>query len=135
MNFDMVLTTCPFCGTGCNFYLQVYEGEIVNVIPCKTHSISEGDLCVLGRNAHRFIQKPDRLTKPLIRKGDDFIEVSWSEAYKKIAKGLIDIKERISPDALGVLSSAKCTNEENYLIMKFARGVLGTNNIDHCARL
>ena len=135
MKFDMVLTTCPFCGTGCNFYLQVHEGESVNVVPCKTHPISEGELCVLGRNAHRFIQKPDRLRKPLLRKGDDFIEISWPEAYKRVAQGLIGIKEKIGPDALGVLSSAKCTNEENYLIMKFTRGVLGTNNIDHCARL
>lgn len=135
MQFDMVLTTCPFCGTGCNFYLKVLEGEIADVLPCKTHPISEGDLCVLGRNAHRFVQKPDRLTKPLIRKGDDFIEVSWSEAYKRVADGLLGIKENHGPNALAVLSSAKCTNEENYLIMKFTRGVLGTNNLDHCARL
>ena len=135
MKFDMVLTTCPFCGTGCNFYLKVLEGEIADVLPCKTHPVSEGDLCILGRNAHRFVQKPDRLTKPLIRKGDEFIEVSWSEAYKRVADGLLGIKENYGPNALAVLSSAKCTNEENYLIMKFTRGVLGTNNIDHCARL
>ena len=135
MKFDMVLTTCPFCGTGCNFYLKVLEGEITDVLPCKTHPVSEGDLCILGRNAHRFVQKPDRLTKPLIRKGDDFIEVSWSEAYKRVADGLLGIKENYGPNALAVLSSAKCTNEENYLIMKFTRGVLGTNNLDHCARL
>jgi len=72
---------------------------------------------------------------PLIRKGDDFIEVSWPEAYKKVADGLSGVKAEFGPDALGVLSSAKCTNEENYLIMKFTRTVLGTNNIDHCARL
>ena len=135
MQFDMILTTCPFCGTGCNFYLKVLAGEITDVLPCKTHPVSEGDLCVLGRNAHRFVQKPDRLTKPLIRKGDDFIEVSWSEAYKRVAEGLLGIKKTHGPNALAVLSSAKCTNEENYLIMKFTRGVLGTNNLDHCARL
>ena len=135
MQFDMVLTTCPFCGTGCNFYLQVMDGEIRDIIPCKTHLISEGQLCVLGRNAFRYIQNKDRITKPLIKKGDDFVEVSWQEAYKRVAEGLLGIKERHGPDALGIFSSAKCTNEENYLIMKFARGVLGTNNIDHCARL
>ena len=135
MKFDMVLTTCPFCGTGCNFYLKVLEGEIADVLPCKTHPVSEGDLCILGRNAHRFVQKPDRLKKPLVKKNGDFVEVSWRVAYRKIAEGLTGIKTTDGPDALGVLSSAKCTNEENYLVMKFTRGVLGTNNIDHCARL
>ena len=135
MQLDMVLTTCPFCGAGCNFYFHVMDGEIIDVIPCKTHPISEGRLCVLGRNAFRYIQNEDRLTRPLIRKGDDFIEVSWQEAYRRVGQGLLEIKGAHGPDALGVFSSAKCTNEENYLIMKFARGVLGTNNIDHCARL
>jgi len=133
--FDMVLTTCPFCGTGCNFYLKVLEGEITHVVPCKTHPVSKGELCVLGRNAYKFIQNKNRLTKPLIKKGDDFIEVSWSEAYQRLAYGLLGIKNNYGSDALAVLSSAKCTNEENYLIMKFTRGILGTNNIDHCARL
>lgn len=135
MQFDMVLTTCPFCGTGCNFYLQVQEGKIVDVVPCNTHPVSEGRLCVLGRNAYQHVQNQDRLTKPLIRQGDDFIEVGWPEAYKKVVDGLSRIKTEFGPDAIGIFSSAKCTNEENYLIMKFARGVLGTNNIDHCARL
>lgn len=133
--FDMVLTTCPFCGTGCNFYLKVIGEEIADVVPCKTHSISQGELCVLGRNSYKFIQNKNRLTMPLIKKGDDFMEVSWSEAYQRVASGLLGIKENYGSNALGVLSSAKCTNEENYLIMKFTRGVLGTNNIDHCARL
>jgi predicted molibdopterin-dependent oxidoreductase YjgC len=135
MQFDMVLTTCPFCGTGCNFYLQVLDGEITEVVPCKTHPISEGQLCVLGRNASRYVSHKDRLTKPLVRQGDGFTEVTWPEAYRKVAEGLSSIRDSHGPDSLGVLSSAKCTNEENYLIMKFARGVLGTNNIDHCARL
>jgi len=135
MKLDMVLTTCPFCGTGCNFYLQVHEGEIINVLPCRSHPVSQGDLCVLGRNAHAFVQKPDRLTRPLIRKNGELIEASWDEAYRTISDGFAGIKAEKGPDALAVLSSAKCTNEENYLIMKFARTVLGTNNVDHCARL
>jgi len=135
MQLDMVLTTCPFCGTGCNFYLQVDEGRIINVLPCESHPISQGKLCILGRNAHAFVQKADRLTRPLIRKDGDFTEVTWEEAYRTIAAGLARIKEKSGPDALALLSSAKCTNEENYLIMKFARAVLGTNNVDHCARL
>jgi predicted molibdopterin-dependent oxidoreductase YjgC len=135
MMFDMVLTTCPFCGTGCNFYLKVLGEEITDVVPCKTHPVSQGELCVLGRNAYKFIQNKHRLTTPLIRKGDDFMEVSWSEAYQRVSDGFFGIKENYGSNALGVLSSAKCTNEENYLIMKFTRGVVGTNNIDHCARL
>jgi len=135
MQYDMVLTTCPFCGTGCNFYLQVLGGEIIDVVPCQTHPISEGQLCVLGRNASRYITHKDRLTRPLVREGDGFKEVSWAEAYGRVADGLAAIREASGPDSLGVLSSAKCTNEENYLIMKLARGVLGTNNVDHCARL
>ncbi len=135
MQFDLVLTTCPFCGTGCNFYLQVLDGQITDVVPCKTHPISEGQLCVLGRNASRFVNNKDRLTSPLLRKGDGFVPIGWKEAYERVAEGLSSIKNSSGPEALGVLSSAKCTNEENYLVMKFARGVLGTNNIDHCARL
>jgi predicted molibdopterin-dependent oxidoreductase YjgC len=135
MQFEMVLTTCPFCGTGCNFYLQVMHGKVTGVVPCKTHPVSEGQLCVLGRNAGRFVHHEDRLTKPLVRQGDRFEETSWPEAYRKIAEEFDRIKGEEGPDAFGVFSSAKCTNEENYLIMKFARGVLGTNNIDHCARL
>ncbi len=135
MQFDMVLTTCPFCGTGCNFYLAVQDGEIMDVVPCKTHPVSQGQLCVLGRNSYKYVQNEKRLTKPLVRKGDEFIEVSWEDAYKTVADGLLKIKQSSGPGSLGVFSSAKCTNEENYLIMKFARGVLETNNIDHCARL
>jgi len=71
----------------------------------------------------------------LIRKGDDFVEVGWQEAYRRVAEGLQGIKQTHGPDALAFFASAKCTNEENYLFMKFARGVLGTNNVDHCARL
>jgi predicted molibdopterin-dependent oxidoreductase YjgC len=111
------------------------DGEITDVIPCKTHLISEGKLCVLGRNSFRYIRNKDRLTKPLIRSGNGFVEASWEEALDKAAKEFLRIKQSAGPESLGVFSSAKCTNEENYVIMKFARGVLGTNNVDHCARL
>jgi predicted molibdopterin-dependent oxidoreductase YjgC len=82
MQFDLVLTTCPFCGTGCNFYLQVLDGQIIDVVPCKTHPISEGQLCILGRNASRFVNNKDRLTSPLLRKGDGFVPIGW-----RIARG------------------------------------------------
>lgn len=135
MNQDFVLTTCPFCGTGCNFYLQVMEGELVDVLPCKSHPISQGQLCVLGRNAHKFVQHKDRLQTPLIRKQGKLEPASWDEAYSLISEKLLQTRDAHGAEALGVLASAKCTNEENYLLMKLARGVLGTNSIDHCARL
>ncbi len=135
MRFDMILTTCPFCGTGCNMYLEVIDNEIVGVTPLKEHPISKGRLCVLGRNAHRFVSHPERLKKPLKKVNGRFVEIEWDEAIKEIASRLKEIKETYGPDSIGILSSAKCTNEENYLMMKFARAVIGTNNIDHCARL
>lgn len=135
MQPDMVMTTCPFCGTGCNFFLQVMDGEILDVVPNKTHAVSQGELCVLGRNSYKYIKSKDRLTKPLLKQGDRFVEIGWEEAFKRVAEGLLGIKERHGADSLGILASAKCTNEENYLIMKLARSVLGTNNVDHCARL
>lgn len=135
MRFDSVLTTCPFCGTGCNLFLEVMDGEVVGVSPVKWHPISRGKLCILGRNAHKFIHHPDRLTAPLKRVGDRFEKISWQQAFDEIAEKIAGIRDRFGPDALGFFSSAKCTNEENYLMMKLARGVVGTNNVDHCARL
>jgi len=135
MTNDFVLTTCPYCGCGCNFYLVVVNGNIVDVAPCFTDRISQGKLCIKGRRAHEFIDSEHRLTKPLIRKNGQLKETSWDEALDFIAKGLSDIKSQAGPDAIGLLSSAKCTNEENYLMMKLARAVIGTNNVDHCARL
>jgi len=135
MTSDFVLTTCPFCGCGCNFYLQVMEGDITGIIPCRTDEVSEGKLCIKGRNAYKFVQHKDRLTSPLIKKNGEFKQASWKEAVDLVSQKLGDIKQEFGPDALGFLSSAKCTNEENFAFMKFARAVIGTNNIDHCARL
>ena len=135
MTDDFVLTTCPFCGCGCSFYLVVVNGNIVDVAPCFTDRISEGKLCIKGRRTHEFIDSEHRLTKPLIRRNGQLKEASWDEALDFIAKKLSGIKSEAGPDAIGLLSSAKCTNEENYLMMKLARAVVGTNNVDHCARL
>jgi len=132
---DFVLTTCPFCGCGCNFYLQVLDGEIVGVIPCKTDEISEGGPCIKGRNAHKFIQHEDRLKTPLIKENGQFKPASWQEALDVVSQKLGEIKQKFGPDAMGFLSSAKSTNEENFALMKLARAVIGTNNVDHCARL
>jgi formate dehydrogenase alpha subunit len=135
VNSDFVLTVCPFCGCGCQFYLQVLDNEITGVIPCKTDEISEGRPCIKGRNAAAFVDHPDRLKSPLVRRDGEFEPISWDEALDIVSGRLGEMKQKHGPDSIGVLASAKCTNEENFLMMKFARAVIGTNNVDHCARL
>ncbi len=142
-----VETTCPYCGVGCSMYLGVRGREIVRVRGAKENSVNPEGLCVKGRFGLDFVNHPDRLTRPLIRKegapkGDGqvdpmeaFREASWDEALDLVAEKLGRIRDEHGPDAIGVISSAKCTNEENYVIQKFARAVIGTNNVDHCARL
>ena len=132
---ELVPTICPYCGAGCGILLAVENGRAVRTLPWAGHPVSEGKLCIKGRRAHEFVHHPERLTKPLVREGERFREASWEEALDLVAKGLWDTRERHGPDALGFCGSAKCTNEENYLLQKLARAVFGTNNIDHCARL
>ncbi|MBM4142778.1 MAG: formate dehydrogenase subunit alpha [Lentisphaerae bacterium] len=134
MSPAFILTTCPFCGCGCGFYLVVVNGRAVSVAPCFSDRVSRGGLCIKGRRAHEFIHSKDRLRVPLIRRNGGFAEATWDEALDFVAGKLSAIRS-VSPDAVGLLSSAKCTNEENYLMMKLARAVIGTNNVDHCARL
>lgn len=135
MDYKTVLTTCTYCGCGCNFFLEVLDGQIINTIPCKTSPVNEGKLCIKGWNVHEFIQSPKRLTQPLLRKSGVLTEVSWDEALDYTASKLREIKSSHGGDAIGFFASAKLTNEENYLIQKFARAAVGTNNVDHCARL
>lgn len=131
-----VLTTCGYCGCGCNFYLNVEDKEIVGVTPKNDHPVSKGKLCVKGWQGYSFVNHKDRLKQPLIREADgSFKEVSWETALHYIGNKFRDIISRKGPEAIGMLSSARCTNEENYLMTKLARAVLHTNNIDHCARL
>jgi predicted molibdopterin-dependent oxidoreductase YjgC len=121
------------------------DGEISGVLPDKEHPISRGGLCVKGWNAAAFVDHPDRLRTPLIRRDDGgdgdrapaaaFEEATWDEALDLIAERLSDARDQFGPDSIGFLASAKCTNEENYLIQKLARAVIETNNVDHCARL
>jgi len=135
MDYRTALTTCTYCGCGCNFYLEVLDGQIIDTIPCKTSPVNEGKLCVKGWNVHEFVQSPNRLTRPLLRKNGAFEEASWDEALDFTASKLREIKDNCGGNSVGFLSSAKATNEENYLFQKLARAALGTNNIDHCARL
>ena len=137
MEYKNVLTTCVYCGCGCGIYLQVLDNRVVGSLPAKGHPINEGKLCIKGWNAHDYIYHPDRLTTPLIRdtKGSELREATWDEALALVASRLNQIKTESGPDAVGFLASAKCTNEENFLLQKWARALVGTNNVDHCARL
>ena len=135
MDYKNIQTICPYCGCGCAINLEVLDGEIVGVLPVNDHPVRQGGLCIKGWNAHTFVQHTDRLRSPLIRENGSFREASWDEALGLVAEKLVHIKTEFGPDSIGVLASAKCTNEENYLLQKFTRAVIGTNNIDHCARL
>ena len=135
MSDGFVLTTCPYCGCGCNFYLTATNGRVVDVAPCFSDRVSQGKLCVKGWRAHEFIHSEDRLQTPLLRRNGTLQAATWDEALRAVTDGLRRIKDEHSADAIGLLSSAKCTNEENFLMMKLARAGLGTNNVDHCARL
>jgi predicted molibdopterin-dependent oxidoreductase YjgC len=137
VEYKNVLTTCPYCGTGCSLYLEVLDGRVVGTLPVKGHPVSDGRLCVKGWNAHSFVYHPERLTQPMIRdqRGGPLREATWDEALGLVARRLKEIKAEHGPDSIGFFSSAKCTNEENYLLQKLARAVIGTNNVDHCARL
>ena len=135
MSVRHVLTTCPYCGCGCQFYLQAVGNRLVGVVPCKTDEIGQGRLCIKGYNAHVFVQHPDRLTHPMIRESGRLRKSSWHEALDLIVSKLKEIVSKHGPDSVAVFASAKCTNEENYLMQKLARVAIGTNNIDHCARL
>jgi len=130
-----VMTICNYCGCGCGVYLKVEQGRIVGSTPSGNHPISRGNLCSKGWHLHEFIHSKNRLTKPLLRRNDALCPVSWDEALEVTAQSLRKARDRHGADAVGVLSSAKCTNEENYLLQKLTRAGLGTNNIDHCARL
>jgi len=130
-----VRTTCGYCGVGCQMYLHVKDGKVTKVTGVEDLGPNHGSLCVKGRFGYDFIHDEGRLTKPLIRENGEHREASWEEALGLVAERLTEIKKASGPDAIMVLSSARITNEENYLAQKFARGVIGTNNIDHCARL
>lgn len=130
-----IKTVCPFCGCGCSIYLHVRENQIVGVSAAENNSVNDTLLCVKGRYGFDFVNHKERLTKPLIRKDGNLEEGNWEEALDLVAERLKQIKQNYGSDSIAILSSAKCTNEENYLMQKFARAVIGTNNVDHCARL
>lgn len=126
---------CIYCGVGCKIdFYKNKEGLLVKTMG-NEDGPNKGHLCVKGRFGFDFVQSPKRLTKPLIKKNGKLEEASWDEALDLVASKFTEIKEKSGPDSLAALSSAKCTNEENYLMQKFMRAMIGTNNVDHCARL
>lgn len=146
-----VTTTCSFCGVGCQFDLNVKDDKIIRVTSNPEAPVNGMSLCVKGRYGYDYVHHEDRLSRPLVRAGllegakdstprrrltrQDFVEVDWDTALDLVSTQFADIKREAGSDALAVLASAKCTNEENFLFNKFSRQVLGTNNLDHCARL
>lgn len=125
------LTTCTFCGVGCGLYLETTGNQVVGAYPSVSHPTNAGRICLRGWHGHEVASSPDRLRAPLIRKDDQFREASWDEAFDFIAARLAKIRERYGPDALAFLNSPRCSNEEAYLLQKFARAVIGTNNVHH----
>jgi formate dehydrogenase major subunit len=126
-----VKTICPYCGCGCGIYLGVRGSNITSVRGDVDNPVNKGNLCVKGRFGCDFVNHPNRLTSPLIKQNGEFVKASWDEALDFVTTRLAKYKG----DQFATIASAKCTNEENYLAQKFTRAVMGTNNIDHCARL
>ncbi len=126
-----VLTTCPYCGVGCGIHLGLRGNRITSARGDRANPASRGSLCVKGRFGHDFVSHPERLTVPLVKRDGQFEEATWDEALDLVARRLAQHKG----DRFAALSSAKITNEENYLVQKFARAVMGSNHVDHCARL
>lgn len=128
-------TTCPYCGTGCEMEAGLLNGRMITVRPVPDAPVNKGHLCVKGRYAFNFIYARDRVTSPMIRRKGEWEKVSWEEALDHTAAELRRLTGTHGPDSIGVLGSSRATNEENYLTQKFARLVLGTNNVDCCARV
>ena len=135
MECKFVPSVCSYCGTGCGVLFEVINGKIKKTLPMKSHPVNQGKLCIKGWNLHQHVNSFMRLKSPLIRENGRLQTATWNEAIQTTATRLKKISDTHGPDSIGVLVSAKITNEENYLAQKFTRAVIGTNNVDHCARL
>ena len=131
---EKVMTTCPYCGVGCQLQLHIKDNEIVKVTGAEDVEPNYGSLCIKGRFGYDFVHSPERLKSPLLRKNGKLEEVGWEEALDFTAKRLSEIKQVHGPDSIVGIGCARSTNESAYVMMKFMRAVIGTNNIDHCAR-
>ncbi|MDD5731183.1 MAG: formate dehydrogenase subunit alpha [Candidatus Omnitrophica bacterium] len=135
-DFTVTDTICAYCGVGCSLTMYTNEQNDIIVAAGKNEgSVNKGKTCVKGRFGHEYVSSPDRLKSPLIKDNGKFREASWEEAIQYTAKRLSEIKNKYGPDSIAVLGSSKCTNEDNYVVQKFARACIGTNNVDNCARL
>ena len=130
-----VQTICPYCGCGCSISLEIKNETVVRSLPDEESEVNGGTLCVRGSYGYDFIHSPDRLTTPLVRSDGELQPATWEDALSHISETLNRIKQSAGPDSIGALASSRCTNEENYLLQRFARSVLQTNNIDHISRL
>ena len=126
-------TVCTYCGVGCSFDVWTRDRHILKIEP-KNGPANGISTCIKGKFAWDFVNAPDRLRAPLLRKGDTFVEISWDEALQLIYDKFTQVKRDHGPDAIALIASSKCTNEESYLMQKLARAVIGTNNIDNCSR-
>lgn len=133
-NTNKTKTTCSYCGVGCQIELLTKEGRVVGSQPVD-NEVNDGLLCVKGKFGYKFINHEDRLKKPIIRRNGELEESTWEEAYDYIKRKYDDIKHEYGSESMAGLSSARCTNEENYLFQKMMRAVIGSNHVDHCARL
>lgn len=132
---EVTRTVCTYCGVGCNLDVATREDQIVSITAPYDAEVNQGHTCLKGRYAFKFYDHPDRLRSPMVRKNGQLEEVGWDEAYDYITAKIAQTKADFGPDAIAGISSARCTNEENYLMQKFIRAVVGTNNIDCCARV
>jgi len=126
-----VVTICPYCGVGCQLKLEIKKDRIIRVAPDPEGPANHGQACAKGRFGIGYVHDQHRLTSPLIKRDGEFIEATWDEALDLVAENFAGHKG----DQFAAISSAKATNEDNYLVQKFTRMVMGTNNVDHCARL
>ena len=129
-----VRTICPYCGVGCSLFLHIKDDRIVRVTGDFEGAANHGNLCVKGRFGIDFVHAPDRLLAPLIRRDGKLIAADWDTALTEVVQRMAAIRREHGPESIAFLTSAKCTNEENYIFQKFVRGVMSTNNVDHCAR-
>ncbi len=132
---DTTRTICTYCGVGCNLEVSTSNGEILSITAPYDAEVNQGHTCLKGRYAFKFYDHPERLNSPMIKRNGKFEKVTWDEVYDYIANKLNGYKEEFGPDSMAGISSSRCTNEENYLMQKFYRAVINTNNIDGCARV